>query len=355
MTRFRVRSVSSALMAISLINLLWAPTMGLAVARRSITLALHWSQEGQLPRGSGGLAVASDGQYLYITGGFGGRYSYEGYSAHLMGGGALGLWQHIAPLPYPLYLHAMVYYWSALYTIGGTGGVVNQGATNAIFRAQVSAGGHSGAWKLTGTLPTGLYGEAALAHGAMLYVIGGYSPQVGYLRSVYAIHLGQHGLVGRWQRLTPLPDARFAVTAAIVHNTLYVIGGGINITPTNSVFAATINANGSLGKWRSELSLPTAVSYSTAANVANHLVVLGSGPVNAITLAHPRSVIYVAGVGNNGRIGAWHTATALPSPLVAAGSASVAGRLYLIGGYTGRLYTNSVLTTCPKFSAACSH
>jgi hypothetical protein len=93
-----------------------------------------------------------------------------------------------------------------------------------------------------------------------IYVLGGHTPYQSSLKSIEVALTNPDGSLGSWLFTTPMIEGREGHAAVIAENRIYVFGGiyfsttGM-ATDIKSVEYVDINSNGSLGPWKSSVSL----------------------------------------------------------------------------------------------------
>ncbi len=117
-----------------------------------------------------------------------------------------------------------------------------------------------GAWSSTSGLPEPRSGHCSVAYGGRLYVLGGQNS--GPMREVYVAPISTSGAVGPFVATTPLPSQRESLGCAAYDNFLYAVGGRASSGVTAEVLVATIQADGSVGAWKS--IAPPSVSSTRA-------------------------------------------------------------------------------------------
>lgn len=122
---------------------------------------------------------------------------------------------------------------------------------------------------------------------------------------------------------------------AVTKNRVYLFGG-FNTTGSSlvsTVYTAPINADGSIGTWAFGTALPAAVGYTQCVVVKNKLYVLGGSDNNSGS--NILNSVYYAQINSDGTLGAWVTASNLPSGFCAGQAFVTKNKLHLIGGYNG--------------------
>lgn len=218
--------------------------------------------------------------------------------------------------------HAMVYYGGRLYASGGADPTPQSG----VFTAPVLANGAVGAWTATTPLPGIRESHAMAAWAGRLYVAGGSNGSA--QSSVWWAPIRADGSVGDWTATTALPGARTQLAMAASTGRLVVSGGHNGVSAQATVYSAPINDDGSVGAWSAAPALPAPVSghamsvSSAAAYISGGA---GAGVTNAVWWAP-----LAAGVP-----GAWTATAPLPVNLTRHAMAAANGKLYVSGGSDG--------------------
>jgi hypothetical protein len=217
-----------------------------------------------------------------------------------------------------------------LYALGGIG----TGSLNSVERATINISGSLGPLAISSstTLTTARGGQATVVVGNYLYVLGGYAN--GGLNSVERASIDADGSLGQLATVSgvTLAAARYNHTAAVVGNSVYVLGGLANSVTLNSVERAIIAADGSLGAFApvAGITMRSARNSHTAAVVGNYLYVLGGSNGNVVLDNVER-----APIAPDGSLGPFESAP--NGPLMTARvyhtTAVIGNYLYVIGGF----------------------
>jgi N-acetylneuraminic acid mutarotase len=238
-----------------------------------------------------------------------------------------------------------------------TGGV-DQANTpvNAVYRANVQAGGTLGTWDPLGNLP-----EARAYHafasatpstarvdttvGGYLYVVGGLDGAGAASTSVYVAEVGLDGGVGAWQTTTALPAAVHNAGAVVFRGYLYLVGGAdAQHAATTTALRAEVQDDGTLGAWESLPALPAPRAYHAFVSFGPYLYVVGgdAGTVspesNALSGDETNGAYFARIDMKDGTIAGW-TSVANMSKARGKHSAVVAGGSVLAtsGIYSGQV------------------
>ena len=175
------------------------------------------------------------------------------------------------------------------------------------------------------------------------YMFGGYNGTTS-LNSVYACTISNEGALNTWTRLNTydLPVAMSNHQAVVTKNTVYLIGGTDGVNASRSVYYCSIDSvTGHLiGTWQTGNLLPEALVVCQSFVTRNKVYLVGGQ--NAVNV---HGKVYSATYDTStGILGAWETETNLPGPLSLSCSVITKNRVYMVGGYDGASYVNTVYT-----------
>jgi len=341
-----------------------------------------WQAVAALPAAARGLSLTAAEGYLFSIGGqlASGAYTAAVYAAAMTGGGSLQPWSNAGVLPEALAFHAAVRAGSHLYIAGGLNAL---GLRTGVYSTQLSPGG-IGAWALCGALttpvcgaagvgagghllvlggatssgPTAAVAAAALAPGGdmgafcaspadtdvlpkslrycggarsgeYVYVAGGYSSTGGLSSAVYCCAIGDSA-IGPIGQITSLLEANGCPATAATSTHVYALGGRTNVGYTTAVRYAVIGQDGTLGAWTNATALPAARAYACAAATETRLYFVGGEDAGG-----PSAAVYRAAINPDGSIGAWSAASSLPQARSKAALIRTGDYLILSGGNNG--------------------
>ena len=251
------------------------------------------------------------------------------FSAPASDTGAVGAWTAQPNLPEAVYYHTSATVNGFVYVLGGfhytdAAGVV---VSNVVYRAKVNADGTLGAWQTDTSLPQPVFFPSAAAWNGRVYVTGGWNGSA-LISSVYSAQVNADGSLGPWVAQKSLPQAVYT-HAAVSNGTLYVLGGTVNggADIQNTVYFASINPDGTLADWAATSPLPSPVSNHGAV-VANGQVFVLGGWDGAKPLADVDSSL----VAPNGSLAPWNAETPLPRALYLHATAVSASQIFVTGG-----------------------
>ena len=200
------------------------------------------------------------------------------------------------------------------------------------FRIEKSATGWLNTWSNTSSLNLARRVSGVAAYNGYLYSVGGYSGGR-HLDSVEAAAINADGTLGAWSYTSSMNTTR-DTHGVLAHNGyIYAVGGGIcnGCPPTASVEYAPINADGTLGAWSYTSSLNTARGGYVA--VYNGFVYAVGGGRGACGGCPPTASVEYAPINADGALGAWSYTSSLNTAREGFGVVESGGYLYAVGGY----------------------
>ncbi|MBI5597448.1 MAG: VCBS repeat-containing protein [Elusimicrobia bacterium] len=234
-----------------------------------------------------------------------------------------GAWSLGLSLPAARERHAATLLNGRLYV---TGGIVSGTASAEVWSAPVSQSGAVGTWSRHVDMPAPRESHAVVVQGGRLYVLGGFD---GVAKdTVYWAPVSPDGSVGDWRQGRSLPAARFKLAAVTDGGWLYAIGGDNGVISQSTVYAAPLAADGSIGAWSSATALPSARNSHAAAVSEGFVYVaggLGAG-LSATAWSAP-----LAGAS----VGPWTAQAALGTAVFRHSLLALPGRLLAVGGHDG--------------------
>lgn len=279
---------------------------------------------------------------LYVIGGKNPTENPSGqvYTTQVQADGSLAAWNSTTPLPIPVYLHAVAATDSYIYVIGGWDGTQTR---SEVWRAPFIAGG-LGAWEKVTDYPIALDLHEATIVNNRLYVLGGWDGTAP-LSTVYYADIQANGL-GPWTPALNLPVKLYRLSAVSVNDVIYVTGGYDNNVAQSTVYYTKVNSDGSLAGWRQTTALPEARYYHETVLHDGNLVVIG-GKTDTVEY----NSVYAAPLHTDGTIGAWNVQPALPESLYRFAAVTVSKYasdfIYIFGGlhtldYRSNVYHSTV-------------
>jgi hypothetical protein len=223
-----------------------------------------WTTTSPLPSGRGGSSVAVVDRRIVITGGKvrpgDNGNSTDTFVTTIGVDGALDAWRPSQSLPLPRFHHSAAANGRTIYV---TGGLENQAAVAAVFRATLGDDGSLSAWTREADLPRARSHHASFVYEDALYVVGGLDgvpmeDRTELYRDVLRAPLAPDGSVGAWRAVGALDAPVCAHAVTIDRGAMVVIGGVGEIDRSDRVARATIDAKGAIGTWEELTPLPNA-------------------------------------------------------------------------------------------------
>lgn len=266
------------------------------------------------------------------------------YRAPIQLNGTLGTWEPAGAMPRPLYLHATVVSENFIYIIGGwntTEPLDTLKPNNAVWRGEILADGRIGNWVLESNYPIQITLHQAVVVNQRIFVLGGYDG----LRSrpidnVYYADINPNtGQLSGWQPSTVnLPEV-IRRAAAVTRNVggtdyIYLTGGSGTDTKSafDSVYYSAVNRDGTLAGWQPGPDLPSARTYHAAVIHDGRLLILGGRNDDG-----EHRTVFAATINQNGTLGPWGSLLSMPEPVYRFGAVSIrrfgSDFVVVMGGY----------------------
>ncbi len=226
--------------------------------------------------------------------------------------------------------------------IVAAGGADAQSDRAEVYVTRVAADGSLGPW-MTGPSLVGGRSKAALAvRGSTLYFTGGdNAPAVGITDAVCTSTFGVETL-GTWSSSSVMPSVLFRHGSFEFLGDIYLVGGS-DPSIRSAVLRSTPASDGTLGPFRTELSLPSQRASAGVVRSGNHVyVVAGELPQSGGGTA-PSAAGWLGALGSDGSITAWTDLAALPFTTIQPGIAATASHVYVSGGYASGSFAAVVM------------
>jgi non-specific serine/threonine protein kinase len=292
------------------------------LALAAVVLAAGWTQAAPLPEARGEVAAALVGSEIVVVGGF---VEGGGSSARVDAyDPARDAWRRLPDLPYAVN-HALAAGWRGRLAVAG--GYAADGRTRAAFLLE------RGRWRPLPDLPYRLAAGGAAVVGDTLYLVGGVAgpPDRSVLpQRALALDLARPG--ARW-RFVPAPVNREHLGVAALAGRIYAVGGRTAGLDTNT-FLAESWAPGERA-WRTLPRVPEARGGTALAAGAGRIFpVGGERPQGTIASVYA----YAPGAAR------WTRLPDLPTPRHGLGAVVAGDVLYVLaGGRTPGLAVSDVV------------
>ena len=256
-------------------------------------------------------------------------------------------WQTSSSLPYPLANYPSFVYLDRIYAINGS---AQTGASKqSVISSVINSDGSLVSWNnINADTPDALILHASVIKENKIYVLGGKVEPSGIGNSVNYVWVGNlnnDGSISSWTTLNPLHKKLSKGKAVIVNNRIYFVGGatwtnGGNPVPSDSVYFASINADGTIGNWQTSTAtgLPTLLGHGLIE--ANGKITTIGGSTNSNET--PINKTYSATVNADGTLGNWSEGSnLLPTTLRDGAAVKIGAYAIYVGGYSGQ-FSNKV-------------
>lgn len=260
------------------------------------------------------------------------------YTAPINYDGTLGVWTlDTSHLPMPLAYSQSIVTKNRVYLIGGFTGNAWLSST---FTAPINPDGTIGTWVTGTTLPIAVGYSKALITNNRVYVLGGYTGTT-WLSSIFTAPINADGTIGVWSTSgITIPNTLGNSEIIVTNNKVHLLGGYTGVDYTNAIYTAPIYADGTLGAFVANGTLPTpSMAISQVIVTANTAYILGcfSNGYTANT--------YSAPINPDGSLGNWTATSPLPGILTSSQAIVTKTRIYLLGGETSNNNTTSIIYT----------
>lgn len=161
-------------------------------------------------------------------------------------------WILLQPLPKKLSEGNSLVLENKLYYAGGftEGGSIN----SDIYFSVIKPDGTIEEWHNAGQLPDVLSGFGFIQYGGRMYVLGGKN-STSSVDNVRSASINPDGTIGNWTELEPLPEKLNRAGVALIEDTVYVLGGDDNGTPSPRLYTTNIGNAGDISNWNLDSTL----------------------------------------------------------------------------------------------------
>jgi len=188
-----------------------------------------------------------------------------------------------------------------------------------------------GSWVTLNSLPQTLRDLKVAYYNGKVYLTGGYNGN-SYSKAVYYATVNSDGSLSGWTTSPDsLPQATRDHAMVFVDNYLYVLGGHQDDVPTDAIYRAELDYDGTLRSWEtSSVSLPQPLWGHAAVTYGGFIYVIGG--TNLADVGTAMRKVYYTKVNEDGSLGSWAQTTSLPQPRNSHAALVSNGRIYVIGG-----------------------
>jgi N-acetylneuraminic acid mutarotase len=234
-----------------------------------------WATVAPMPVAESHTAVATDGTYIYVAGG----YIYNpkttwqtfGTTDVLRYDIATNTWSSITPLPSPRGGGELDYLDGELHYFGGNDGV-NSTATKIAETTHwtLNLNSPNAQWVTAVPLPAPRNHLASVVLDGKIYAMGGRPTGADMVNPTTTVYVWDPTNPDVWTQAAPLLQPRAVSTAAVYNNEIYLIGG----TTTNYQIISTVDVyDPTTNKWTTQTSIPAGRFAPVAGVIGNQLIV----------------------------------------------------------------------------------
>ena len=182
-------------------------------------------------------------------------------------------------------------------------------------------------WKAISPLPEPLHHTTALSHDGKIYVVGGFTSDVGEWIPTNKLFI-YDPIKNEWKEGKSMPTARGALTATFVNGILYAVGGQQSSDIESSQILKTNEAYDPISDtWTSKTSMPTAKHHAASTAIDGKIYVIGGRSVaNSSMINLNVNEMYVP------QKDAWLSLEPMPSKRSGIAAASMNNTIFVFGG-----------------------
>ena len=223
---------------------------------------------------------------------------------------------------------------------GGTGSA----AINTIHSAVIQADGTLGAFTSAGTLPTVLAHSSVVVTSSRVFLLGGHNGSAA-INTIFSATINSDGTLSEFTSAGTLPTVLAHSSVVVTSSRVFLLGGWVgsgNIT--NAIFSATINSDGTLSAFTSAGTLPSILYTSSVVVTSSRVFLLGGGFRDTPATVNAVDTIFSATINADGTLSTFTSAGTLPSVLFHSTAVITSSRVFLLGGHVGNLTLNTIFS-----------
>jgi len=259
-------------------------------------------------------AVVTKNRVYLLGGHVSNNQSSAIYTAPINADGTLGTWTTAGNLPISISSTQAIVAKNRVYIIG----------PSTIYSAPINTDGTLGVWSLIGNAPSNAYDSQVVVIKNRLYIFSG-------LNTISCI-INDDGTLSNWTTAATFTDSMYYGQAIVIKNRVYILGSvdsSLSL-PSNKIYYAPINADGTLGNWTLYSTMPTRLCEFQFFVSKNTLFIIGG--CSQFTYGSARTDVYYCAIQSDGSLGAWLPGNSLPVAMFDHQLIATKNRLYLLGG-----------------------
>jgi hypothetical protein len=268
-----------------------------------------WSMDGSLPTDVSGRYMIAVGDYWYAMVG---DYDHQGHTETMYSkfepNGRPGPWLSTSSRSIERYVYRTEEWNNRIYVVGGQANQFGPPLpmTRTTEFATIQANGSLSNWQTSSALNIGRTMPGVTAYNGCLYAVGGHDANILPLKSVEYSAIAADGTLGSWTFTSATQTAHPYSVSAAYNGYLYIFSGAVASYQTATVERAPINADGTLGAWVYDTSLPVARGDMGIIQADNTIYLLGGNN----TGGNLTSVIW-SEIQPDHTLGPWQTTSSL--------------------------------------------
>jgi hypothetical protein len=297
-------------------------------------------------RRSAGVVVNNN--YMYVIGGDGGSAASQLTDvqyAPINANGTVGTWVATTSYTGGRSFHATALYNGYLYVMGG----YNSSFVNLtdVQYAPFNANGTIGAWSTTTVMPVGRFGMRAVAYDGYLHFLGGGDSTPTRYNTTYYAPIATPGIATAYTASgNAFTTTRRGHQTVVYDSYLYIMGGDNGGTPVNTIYKATIAADGTIGTFSSTTAFTTNRTFFSAVAYNGYMYVLGgcsSAFSSCTTAGNNLATVYKSTISEtDGTLGSWSAQTSFTTARYGLSAVAYNGYMYVLGGVNGSTFQSDI-------------
>jgi N-acetylneuraminic acid mutarotase len=186
----------------------------------------------------------------------------------------------------------------------------------------------SDSWTTKQSMPTARIDFGVGVVNGKIYAIGGYKPGSGYL----AVNEEYDPINNTWIAKSPMPTTRYGFSVAVVNGKIYAIGGVGTYDSGNLKIVEEYDP--AADNWTTKTPMPTGRSHCAIQAVSNKIYAIGGYRYYSISPGYYDGTVTDKNEEYDPAIDSWTTKAPMPSVRGGVASATLDGKIYVLGGIT---------------------
>lgn len=289
----------------------------------------QWTATQTIPHQIASLSTITDDNRIFIMGGANSDDYSDVFISSMNLDGSIQEWTSNVSLPNGRYWSSSVVQNQFVYLLGGASFNGSTEFQNSVLFAQINSGGIT-SWSSLTPLPQPLSLGGVFIYNNRLYFAGGLGNSISDI--IYSAPINPDGTIGSWSNSGALPDPMYGMGIYEHSGKLFLLGGTVNGVGTSKIYTADISSSdGSVSNWQQLADAPAYIAGQQSVLVDDTFVFISGNHA------------YYTKINKSNTLDAWQTSqNTIPQSIVAGKLVYLNGYLYLIGGYNGSEYVDTV-------------